>query len=33
MANTLELRPPLLSTELADLAWSIPAKYKMMVIN
>ncbi len=29
MANTLELRPPLLSTELADLAWSIPAKYKM----
>lgn len=29
MANTLELRPPLLSTELADLAWSIPIKYKM----
>lgn len=29
MANTLELRPPLLSTELADLAWTIPAKYKM----
>jgi len=29
MANTLELRPPLLSTDLADLAWSIPIKYKM----
>jgi asparagine synthase (glutamine-hydrolysing) len=29
MANTLEIRPPLLSTELADLAWSIPIKYKM----
>lgn len=29
MANALEIRPPLLSAELADLAWSIPTNYKI----